>query len=431
KAYVATYVKTCPICQANKDPRKKSSAPMGFLPTSHPWHVLSIDLWDGGKVSVDGNRYVLSVVDNFSKYAFAIPIPDKSADTIAVALWKKVFVMFGAPEYLHSDNGTEFVNEVLAALSRRLNIERTRTTPYHPASNGIVERFHKFLRNAIASFVREDHRYWDEFIDGIMLAYNTAIHEATGFQPAHLMFGRSIVSPTEYPIYHPDLDKGEAGVLSYSERLDYFLQKAQNMILERFENRRLKRSGVNAPLTKFKEGDPVMIQKLHFSQDETPKLAGRWIGPYQISRRGRNPKVYYVRDELGEKKYPVSVWHIKPFKTRSYPVIEEITDSNTHEEEEEKSQGLPPNQGLEASQPRDTVNSAFQIRTTDVYSPPLDLDIDDLVPRDQTHPVEIKDKEMIRAFLQSRDAYIDPASGKTFLKARMIPAKRTRTRKTD
>lgn len=195
------------------------------------------------------------------------------------------------------------------------------------------------------------------------------------------------------------------------------------MILERVENRKLKRPAKDLTLTTFKVDEPVMIQKLHFSTDETPKLAGKWIGPYQISRVGRNPKVYYVKDELGEeRKYPVSVSHIKPFKTRSYPVLQEILETDTQGEEREEISQLPST----IPQPD---NSGFQIRSSDTYAPPIDLDIDDIVQRDQFRSSEILDKEMSRALLLSRDAYIDPSTGKTFLKSRMVPKSAVRVRR--
>ena len=93
----------------------------------------------------------------------------------------EIFDIFGFPRRLHSDQGKEFINKTLVELCKLAMIEKTKTTAYHPAGNGTVERLHQFFKNAAASFVRDDHRNWDEIFRFLIPAYNNARHAATRF----------------------------------------------------------------------------------------------------------------------------------------------------------------------------------------------------------------------------------------------------------
>ena len=85
-----------------------------------------------------GNRYVLVVTDYFTKWAESYAIPDQSATTVAEKLVSKFICRFGVPRQLHSDQGTNFESKVMAEVCKLLNIEKTRTTPLHPQSDGQV-----------------------------------------------------------------------------------------------------------------------------------------------------------------------------------------------------------------------------------------------------------------------------------------------------
>ncbi|HEY0770272.1 MAG TPA: DDE-type integrase/transposase/recombinase, partial [Sphingobacteriaceae bacterium] len=148
--FIDLWVKSCPICLATK--RKHPSSlvvPLGTIEVSSVWDLVSIDIWDAGVLSNRGNRYLLTVIDGFSKYSFAIPLKNKTAKAVASKLFKHVFSQFGYPKRLHSDNGTEFCNSVLKELCEYLDIKKTHTTVYHPQGNAYAERIHQFFKNAL------------------------------------------------------------------------------------------------------------------------------------------------------------------------------------------------------------------------------------------------------------------------------------------
>jgi Integrase zinc binding domain/Integrase core domain len=115
KKYVENYVQTCSVCQRVKDPQQASFSPHGVIEAKHPWDLVSIDLWSPGVRSRSGNIYVLTVIDGFTKWAQTVSIPNKEARTVALAL-QSIFTTWGPPKRLHSDLGSEFVNETLREL---------------------------------------------------------------------------------------------------------------------------------------------------------------------------------------------------------------------------------------------------------------------------------------------------------------------------
>ena len=96
---------------------------------------------------------------------------------------------YGFPLFLHSDQGKEFDNAMIHKLSELLGTVKTKTTPYHPRSDGLVERFNRTLLAMLAMFVSQEHDNWDDLLPFMMLAYNTTVHTTTGFTPYRLVFG--------------------------------------------------------------------------------------------------------------------------------------------------------------------------------------------------------------------------------------------------
>ncbi len=99
---------------------------------------------------VDAHRksaYILCITDAFTKYAVVTSIPNKDAQTMAKAIFEQWFCKFGIPAQIHTDGGKEFVNKLLAELCKLLNVQQTKTTPYHPQCNAQFEVFNKTVKN--------------------------------------------------------------------------------------------------------------------------------------------------------------------------------------------------------------------------------------------------------------------------------------------
>ena len=104
-----------------------------------------MDLLDLLITSAKGNRYVIVMVDCFSRWTEACPLPDKTAVSVADAFFNTIVCRFGMPSVIHSDQGQEFENKVMHELCLLGGAHKTRTTPCHLESDGLVERFNRTL----------------------------------------------------------------------------------------------------------------------------------------------------------------------------------------------------------------------------------------------------------------------------------------------
>jgi transposase InsO family protein len=124
-----------------------------------PFERIAIDVAGPFPRSDQGNRYLLIAMDYFTKWPEVYAIPNQEASTVAEALVTNFFCRFGIPRELHSDQVRNFESHLLQEILQRLGVSKTRTTPLHPQSDGMVERYIKtieeHLRKVVASHQRD------------------------------------------------------------------------------------------------------------------------------------------------------------------------------------------------------------------------------------------------------------------------------------
>jgi len=135
--------------------------------------------------------------DCFTKWVEAFPLSNIRAKTIAEVFMNQVISRFGVPLELHTDQGRNFESKMFQELAQMLGIRKTRTTPFHPQSNGQVERQHRTLLDYLAKFISENQKDWDRWVSLGLLAYRSSKHEATGFTPSELFLEREIKLPLD------------------------------------------------------------------------------------------------------------------------------------------------------------------------------------------------------------------------------------------
>ena len=127
-----------------------------------------MDILDVCDPTPDGFRYILVIADYFSKWTEAFPIKNKCADTVAEVLVDKIILRFGMPLVIHSDQGREFENGLMKSLCTLLGCVKTRTAPYHPESDGMVERFNRTCLMMLSMFVNDRRDNWHELLPFVM-----------------------------------------------------------------------------------------------------------------------------------------------------------------------------------------------------------------------------------------------------------------------
>ena len=167
-----------------------------------PWQQLALDLVAPLPTTDRGNQWILVLTDHFSRWQDALAIPDATAMTVATTLEERVFCYFGLSEQVHTDQGTQFEGELLTELCSRWHISKSRTTPYHPQGNGVVERGNRTLGDTLRTMLlHRSQEDWDLFLPQIMRAYRATPHSITGLTANLLLLGREVRLPDQ--LHHP------------------------------------------------------------------------------------------------------------------------------------------------------------------------------------------------------------------------------------
>ena len=106
----------------------------------------------------------------FLQWTEACPLPDKTALSVADAFFQHVVSRFGMPSVIHSDQGRDFENQVMQELCLLCGAHKTRTTPYHPESDGLVERFNRTSLMMLVMFAGENKDDWDDLLPAVIMA---------------------------------------------------------------------------------------------------------------------------------------------------------------------------------------------------------------------------------------------------------------------
>ena len=138
-----------------------------------------------------GNKFILVICDYATQHPETIALPDITAETVAEHLIT-LFTRVGIPAEILNDQGANFMSALLKALYKRLNIKSIRTSPYHPQSDGLVERFNQTLKAMLRKFVSENNHNWDKDLPYLLFAYREVPQASTGFSPFELLYGRSV-----------------------------------------------------------------------------------------------------------------------------------------------------------------------------------------------------------------------------------------------
>ena len=144
-ADVTDFVRCCLTCSAVRSKTDSHRAPLQPMFAGFPFQIVALDIVGPLPETPRGNCYLLVMADYFTRWAEAFPLQSVTAEAVAIAVVNGWVSRFGAPEQLHSDQGPQFESKLFAEMCRILGIHKTRTTPYHPEGDGLVERLNRTL----------------------------------------------------------------------------------------------------------------------------------------------------------------------------------------------------------------------------------------------------------------------------------------------
>jgi cleavage and polyadenylation specificity factor subunit 1 len=265
KGDIQLWSKHCERCQQAKVWRH-TKAPVGDIPTTARFHTVHIDLV-GPLPPSNGFQYLVTIADRFTRWVEAVPVRDMTAETVVQAFMHNWVSRFGVPRVVVSDRGKQFESFVWSMLMQQLGIRRKRTTSYHPACNGLVERFHRTLKNALRA--RCTNHNWYASLPLVMLGLRSSISEE-GFCPAQLLYGANLELPSPFFLpTKPDLTS-----------------PTQRFVEQLFE--KVRGFPVPQRIHKVKSYVPNALRSAEYvwlKEDQPAKLSDRYSGPYKVLDR--------------------------------------------------------------------------------------------------------------------------------------------------
>ena len=249
-----------------------------------------------------GSRFVLVMCDYATRYLEAVPLRNIDAETVAEEL-VKIFIRVGIPQEVLTDKGSNLQSQLLQELYRLLRVTTIHTSPYHPQTDGLVERFNQTLKSMLRKCAAEEVKDWDKLIPSLLFAYREAPQESTGFSPFELLYGCDVRGPLDVFKEAWVLGKRSSqDVLSYillmRDRMSAMSEQVQQN-LKSAATRQKRWYNRNARDRTLQAGDQVLV----LLSMSTSKLTAQWQGPYRVLNRvGKVNYLIHVPDHRKTKR---------------------------------------------------------------------------------------------------------------------------------
>lgn len=306
KIDVSQFIRACDACSKRSN-YGKTKAPLGnFKESTEFGYRIACDIVGPLPLTRSNNKYILTIIDHFTRYSEFIALPDQTAETVAQALVQKVITKMGVPRELLTDQGSNFTSELLKQMCTLLRIKKLQTTAYHPMSNGRNERIHREIPKMLSHYVNKNQSDWDELLPMVNMAYNSQVHESTGFAPHEMVYGNKMRTPLEADL---TITENTEIYTDYVEDLRSRLQEISKMSQEcQHHARHNQKSQYDKKTTEtsYNIGQMVYLHVPQVKKGRVKKLTRLWKGPYRVVEvtsnlnvvlriRGKNVKVHVNR----------------------------------------------------------------------------------------------------------------------------------------
>ena len=297
---VVSYINSCPRCLRRKSQQDK--APLLNIETSQPLELIHLDYLKS-EPSKGNIENVLVITDHFTRYAQAFHSKTQTVLSTGKLLWNNFILHYGFPEKIITDQGRNFESELIGHLCQLAGVQKLRTSPYHPKTNGQCERFNGTLLNMLGTLTPEQKKDWKSHVPALVHAYNCTRNAATGFSPYFLLFGREPRLPVDVEFgLQRGGQRGSTGESNYisqlRRRLKFAYRKAKCMAQKQQARHRglydLKCRGATLTV-----GDLVLVKQTDWKGRH--KIQDRWESrEYQVvDQPTPGIPVYTVRSLTG------------------------------------------------------------------------------------------------------------------------------------
>ena len=278
---LTNFIASCLHCGVRK-PYGQSKAPL--IPreiAEHNWQRVGLDLCGPLVETYRGNRYILVMSDFASRYVELVALPDQKARTVARAFIDWIVFRYGAPAEILSDQGGNFMSNLIKHFCIVLNINQTRTSAYCAHANGLIEKLNRSIADLISSLIEGDWNDWDLVLAQARFLYNTSKHASLNESPhyPHWFFSDPI-QPDDF-FCAPDrtriIDRSDD---LHLETIRDAMERAKQALIKSQE-RQKKYYDRNTTVKIYKPGDKVLLKVMKGRS----KFQNRYEGPFVVVKR--------------------------------------------------------------------------------------------------------------------------------------------------
>ena len=304
---VVDVLKYCEECQLSSADRRPDYV---YRPQKLPSGKLmkwSLDIVGPFPESESGNKYIITAIENITRWPVAKAVRKVEAVDVAQFLYDEIVIQYGVPSIIHTDNGTNFTSDTLDFYTKMLKTKHYLSTPYHPQSNGKLERFHGPLQKSITALTHEHPKRWDEFLNQALYPWRVKVNRITGHSPYYLMYGIEPRIPGDRPTLPPR-----------KKNVNLILDDNNNnlKVIERIIKDANKLSeSVETPPNRFKKDEYVLVKNMTKRKNQF-----KWKGPYKIVHVDPKTRVYKLAYPSGILlKTPLNEMLLRKANVRDIP----------------------------------------------------------------------------------------------------------------
>jgi len=313
---IERYIKACDVCQRKGRTRKNN--PLHPIESKEPFEKIGIDLVGPLIPTKDGYKFIVVIIDYCTKWSEARAIPNSAAESIVPFLYEDIFCRHGFPKEIISDRGTTFANELIKELCNKYQIKHHLSTPYHPQTNGLVERLNRTLCDSIGKLVQLHGKEWNEYLPSVLFAYRTMQQNSTKFTPFYLTYGRQAITPLDLklqPFENEDQITSNEIIkraCTIMDKLELDRTIAQKNVEKSQQKQKDTYQQDNQPQS-FNIGDKVLMKRMEMQHWHHEKFAQKWKGPFYI-HQAFDKGAYKLRTMDGKiLKNPYNGDHLKRY----------------------------------------------------------------------------------------------------------------------
>ena len=298
---IQLYNNCCNTCQHTKRgiaATYERTGKMKQFSATAPFQQISTDIVGPLPMSKSLNRYIVTIIDKFSRYCMLIPVRDITALSVVKAIDKWITI-FGPPKSILSDNGPQFISAIYRDyMQNHDDVKLKYTMTYHPQCNGQIERLHRWVKERLSviaydgglNFVDGDDD-WSDYIDIIQYTWNVEPNKMTDTAPHKIVFGQE---PFRIPPYKFDPDKPEDYIKYMANRQSIIKKKALEKQKIYDDLRKMQYDKKRKDKT-YQIGEWVLWNiNAHFVGNRS-KLGPKWIGPYEIIDKFNDGQNFKIR----------------------------------------------------------------------------------------------------------------------------------------